>query len=193
MKAKCTKRNTFAARLRNCRTVAERFRLLLTGRKENVVSIVTRAQMQRTAEIEARTYSIYRGLARKWREELEIEIGKLVLSMVMAGDVTALRALVSDIEGELADTLIPDKMTSGFILCAPRPLSPHEDERLRRAIMAIGPGCYAWGELQKRLRSYRAGGHDRRHIRRTWKELEVDIRIAPGKSGPTIKPRTRKG
>jgi hypothetical protein len=184
------KRNTFAAQLRNCRTVAERWRLVMFGNPQDVVGIVTRAIMLKGVELDTR--ESFRRTASDYRPKLEAEIGKLILSLVMAGNVAALRALVNEIERDLAREIVPDKMTSGLVLHAARPPAPHEDEHLRRALFDIGPGRYTWKQIEARLQAYRAGTHDRRHIRRTIKELGLPIIILPGASGRPRKPRTRK-
>ena len=126
------------------------------------------------------------------RAELETVIGKHVLSLVMAGDVAALRKLVAEIERRLAREIVPDKMTSGFVLCSPRQSEPHEWEDLRRALMVIGSGRYTWKELEARLAAYHVAKRDRRVIRRTWQELQLRITIEPAPSGAPRKPRTRK-
>lgn len=181
------KRNTFAAQLRNCSTVEERFRLVLTGQKENVIRIVSQAVMLKAVELDTKPRRKYRGLAQKCRAGLEAEIGKLVLRLVMAGDVAALRALVKEIERDLANEIVPDKMQSGFVLCAAQPQAPQVD-RLRLALFAIGPGRYTWKELEARLRDFGIGNQvechegdssggtkrrplDRAQVRRTIKEL----------------------
>ena len=183
------KRNTFAAQLRNCRTVTERWRLANFGSPQDVVGIVTRAVMQKGAELDTR---ISRKLVSKWRAELETEIGKLILSLVMAGNIGALRALVTEIERDLAKEIVPDKMTSGLVVSARRAREPHEDAHLQQALFWLHPGHFTWGELEKQLANLNAGIHDRRHIRRTIKELGLTITILPGKSGRPRKPRTRK-
>jgi hypothetical protein len=185
------KRNTFAAQLRNCRTVAERWRLINFGNPQNVIGIVSRAVMQKSVELDTLP-GVSRELVSKWRAELEAEIGKLILSLVMAGNVAALRALVKEIERDLEREIVPDKMTSGFVIYAPRPPEPHEAEHLRRALFAIGPGRYTWKQIEARLQAYRAGPHDRRHIRRTWQQLGLPICIVPENVGRPRKPRTRK-
>jgi hypothetical protein len=190
VKATRARRNTFAAQLRNCRTVAERWRLVNFGNPQDVVGIVTRAIMLKGVELDTRESG--RRTASDYRPKLEAEIGKLILSLVMAGNVAALRALVKEIELDLAEQIVPDKMTSGLVVWAKQPRAPQVIDRLRQALFAIGPGCYTWNQIETRLAAYHAGTHDRRHIKRTWQQLGLPIRILPAKAGRPKEYRTRK-